>query len=298
MSFSFITSPPSRAKLTNTDTLPTTNAQAEVEFGKTVDALQVLDETCQALASRGGFYAGAFRNLVLSANGASANVSVSADAVVVENSTHDPLTLRAVSLTINTAGSGANGLDTGSLATNTWYAVWLIWNGTTAAGLVSLSSTGPTLPTGYTYKARIGWIVTDGTGNKYPVSFRQCGREVQYVVAAGTNMTALPIAKSGVQGNVSIPSYVSASLTSYVPSTACKVHLQVFSSSTGNILIAPNNSYGGYGATTNRPPLTWGLSSGGDVSFVGSMLLESSNIYYTSSMSTSGVAVMGWEDNL
>lgn len=43
MTFTVITSAPSRAKLTNTDTSPTTNAQLETELGKTVDALEALD---------------------------------------------------------------------------------------------------------------------------------------------------------------------------------------------------------------------------------------------------------------
>lgn len=47
MSFGYITTPPSRALLTNTDTSPTTNAQMQAELGKAVDGLQVLDELAQ-----------------------------------------------------------------------------------------------------------------------------------------------------------------------------------------------------------------------------------------------------------
>ena len=56
-----------------------------------------------------------------------------------------------VSVVINTTTTGANGLDTGSRAANTWYNIFLINNGTTTAGLASLSATSPTLPTGYNY---------------------------------------------------------------------------------------------------------------------------------------------------
>jgi hypothetical protein len=34
----------------------------------------------------------------------------------------------AVSLTLNTATSGANGIDTGSVAASTWYFVYAIYN--------------------------------------------------------------------------------------------------------------------------------------------------------------------------
>ncbi len=66
--------------------------------------------------------------------------------------------------------SGANGLDTGTVAASTWYAVFLIWNPTTrtAAGLFSLSATAPTMPAGYTKKRRLGWVRTDGTSNIEP----------------------------------------------------------------------------------------------------------------------------------
>jgi hypothetical protein len=57
-------------------------------------------------------------------------------------------------IVINCAQSGqaaGNDLDTGVLAASTWYYIWVIYNGTTVAGLASLSSTAPLLPSGYTY---------------------------------------------------------------------------------------------------------------------------------------------------
>lgn len=54
--------------------------------------------------------------------------------------------------------SGAGGLDTGVEGDN-WYAVFAIEkaDGTTAA-LLSLSATAPTMPSGYLYKRRVGWV--------------------------------------------------------------------------------------------------------------------------------------------
>jgi hypothetical protein len=61
------------------------------------------------------------------------------------------------------AGSGANGLDTGSVAASTWYHVWAISKAAAASPdiLFSLSATAPTMPSTYTLKRRIGAIKTD-----------------------------------------------------------------------------------------------------------------------------------------
>jgi len=68
--------------------------------------------------------------------------------------------LDAVNVTANIAVSGANGLDTGSKTTNTWYAIHVITNDTSSvvAALLSLSATAPTLPSGYTRFRRVGWV--------------------------------------------------------------------------------------------------------------------------------------------
>jgi hypothetical protein len=88
---------------------------------------------------------------------------------------------------VNIATSGvANGLDTGAKGSLTWYYIWAISNGSTTAGLFSTSSTSPTMPSGYTYKALVGAIKTDGTGNFLSIS--QIGR---YVAAQQFNFTGL-----------------------------------------------------------------------------------------------------------
>jgi hypothetical protein len=59
--------------------------------------------------------------------------------------------------TINSAITGAGGLDTGSMSDDTWYYVWVVGKSDgTVAGLLSLSSTDPTMPSGYSYKRRVG----------------------------------------------------------------------------------------------------------------------------------------------
>lgn len=64
------------------------------------------------------------------------------------------------------AGSGNGGLDTGVVAADTGYHVWLIKNTITAAVdvLFSTSATNPLMPAGYTSKRRIGAILTTTGG--------------------------------------------------------------------------------------------------------------------------------------
>jgi len=236
---------------------------------------------------------GAFSNLKASATGLSANVTITCDEIAVENSSNAYATLRAVSLTVAGTSVGANGLDTGTLATSTWYSLWIIWNGTTAAGLMSLSATAPTLPSGYTHKARVGWVRTDSTANKYPLSFIQAGKTVQYKVATGSNLTALPSPISGVQGSFTTPTWVAGSISNYTPTTAVRIGVLI-PVAAGGAMVAPNNSYGAGNSTTNPPP----ISANGNVSSSGWFNLESTNIYYASDTASRGAFILGWEDNL
>ena len=65
------------------------------------------------------------------------------------------------------AGDNAGGLDTGSVAADTTYYMFAIWNPTTSTAdfLFSASLSSPTLPSGYTKKKRIASLVTDGSSN-------------------------------------------------------------------------------------------------------------------------------------
>jgi hypothetical protein len=78
--------------------------------------------------------------------------------------------------TINAAVNGANGLDTGSLANSTWYAVHVIGDSTnlkSSAYLLSTSATTPALPYGYDGFRRIGWALTNSSAQF--ISYSQLG---------------------------------------------------------------------------------------------------------------------------
>ena len=237
---------------------------------------------------------GLFKNLAASATGTNATVTVSADEIVVEDTSNTYKTLRAVSLSINSAGSGANGLDTGSIAASTWYSVWVIHNPTTqtTAGLLSLSQTAPTMPSGYTYRARVGWVRTDATGDKYPLSFSQAGRNTQYKVAAGSNLTLLPQMVSGVQGTYGT-TLVAVAVGNYVPPTASRIRGTAFNGGT-NIQVSPNS----VATTVGTVGIFNTLAANQDNKFNFDFALESTNIYYASPAASAAVHCVGWEDNL
>lgn len=87
-------------------------------------------------------------------------------------------------------GTNAGGLDTGSIAPSTLYAIWLIKRSDTGVvdALFSLSFTSPTMPTNYDEKRLIGAIKTDSTSDI--IYYHQVGDYFEY---AGDATTYLPL---------------------------------------------------------------------------------------------------------
>lgn len=241
-----------------------------------------------------------FKNLKITTTGTNATVTLTSDAVVIENSATVGRTIRNVSVSINTATTGANALDTGTIAASTWYYIHVIYNPTTntVAGLASLSATSPTLPSGYTMSARAGAFPTDGTANKYPLSLKQFGRKVQYVVAAGTNVTAVPQMSSGVQGSVTTPTWVAVSVNNFVPPTAGAIRVMTRYAGSGfGSAVAPNNAYGSP-SSANPPPLMIQSTDANGAVLSADFVLEGTNIYWASPGVSGLLACVGWEDNI
>lgn len=236
---------------------------------------------------------GAFSNLKGSATGLSAVVTITASAVSVLNASNESKVLTGVSVTPSLAVSGVNGLDTGTSAANTWYYTYIIWNGTTTAGLISLSSTAPTMPSGYTHKCRVNSFRSDSTGNKFPLSFVQYGNDYQFVVAPGTNVASGRVMANGTAGNVNTPTYVSVATGAFVPPTASMIAVNVSAQSSLEALVAPNASYGGKFSQTN--PAFYGSGNGGGNASNIRMVLETTNIHWAST----GAALIctGYKEN-
>jgi hypothetical protein len=71
-----------------------------------------------------------------------------------------------------TSGAPTHGLDTGTVAINTWYYIWAISNGSGGDILFSTSSTSPTMPGGYSFKRLIGSMKTDASSSFLPFYMR------------------------------------------------------------------------------------------------------------------------------
>lgn len=139
------------------------------------------------------------RNITASRASAS-TIDIDADELLLKDSSGGAFLASSVNLTVDITASGANGLDTGSEASGTWYYGWVIAQaGGTVAGLLSASATAPTMPAGYTFKALVTAARNDGSSNI--IAYKQRGSQVffdaeQSVLSDGnaTSETAVSVA--------------------------------------------------------------------------------------------------------
>jgi len=182
---------------------------------------------------------GAYSNLSASAVGTNATVSFAADAICVKNAANEQIVLNGVSESCNLLTSGAGGLDTGAIAGNLWYALYIIYNPTTldVSSVASLNFAAPTtLPSGYTHWAFIT-SVRSNAGATLLLPFTKDNEVVFYAPTAGTAIPSdFPIA----MGNGAATSFTAVSLQARVPPNAKSAVLGVTHSGTtaGSILVA------------------------------------------------------------
>jgi hypothetical protein len=187
------------------------------------------------LVSTSASIIGSSKNLVITNNSATPNsqVDIDADEIILKNASGIAYLASSVNLTANIAASGANGLDTGAEANSINYYLYAIYNPSTlaVASLISASANSPTLPSGYTYKALVGWVYNDSSGNFIKV--RWVGRKV--FVTSAVITTTLPTL-----------SYVSVSTVGVLPPQAkiTTINCLVYNSSSNStrLWVAPANS--------------------------------------------------------
>ncbi|WP_434723058.1 hypothetical protein [Mesorhizobium sp. RIZ17] len=247
--------------------------------------------------------AAARKNLKIATTSIAA-VTITADQLVLEDTLGNTYRASSVNVSYATGSAGVNGLDSGTVTASNWYHEWVIFNPTTTtlASLISLSSTAPTMPAGYTFKARVGASYYDASAKlRFKVQY---DRRAQIVV--GTNPSTALIAASGTSGSPTVPTWTAVAVGGFVPPTAATVRLALsgFSANpNAYIIAAPNNSYGAATSSTNPPPLQAPVKNSGEAIGIysttqGEFMLESTNIYYASASTGSALAVVGWEDNL
>jgi hypothetical protein len=237
---------------------------------------------------------------------------VTADSLILRDANGETVNAISVSTSIASGTSGANGIDTGAIAASTWYAVWTIYNPTTntVAGLISLSTTAPTMPSGYTFKARQGMVRTDGSSHF--LRTLQYGRDAQYVI--GTNPTVTPNIGNGTTGtyNTASPTLSAVSVVNFVPTAvASKIWVGVTqkyaaAGSPGSVTVAPSTAWGGSQngpAGSNNQNYALSLDSGGSSNVTNNNLsvwltLEATTIAWAGSGTGAGISCLGWQDNL
>ena len=141
-------------------------------------------------------------------------VDIDADFLTLYDSSNFGYIASTVNLTANITASGVNGLDTGSEAA-IWYHIYVIYNGTTVASLLSASATSPTMPSGYTYKKYVGAVYNPSSSFR---DFHQVGND-----AVIDDITVLSEGTSGTFASVDVSTFI-PSLATRVKGTFLSVH--------------------------------------------------------------------------
>ena len=233
-----------------------------------------------------------------------------ADEIILQNASGGTVRVSSYApAATSTATVGANGLDSGTVAINTWYAWYAIYDAATAtaAGLFSTSFTSPTLPSGYTYSALLGAFLTDGSANLYYIL--QKGRRGQYVIGTNpANSTAVTIAH-GTAGTYSAtsPTLAVVSVAGLVPPIASTIYIgnntNYAAGSIGAVVVAPNTGWGGSnngpnGSNGNTYPLAVIPAGGSAFSYAVEIMLEAASVAWTANGTGSAISVVGWGLNL
>lgn len=138
-------------------------------------------------------------------------------------------------LLINSAVNGVNGLDTGTIAASTQYAVYLIGDSrlynVTAAVLSLTSQPGPVMPKGYDSFRLIGFIETDGSSHFVYATHKpqNIAGLLQYynspaisVLSGGnaTTFTAIDLTTNSAIPTTTLPNVIVGLLVQFTPAAA------------------------------------------------------------------------------
>lgn len=218
-----------------------------------------------------------------------ATCAYTADQVVMQTAGGTARVVNSLSATLNLATTNAvNGRESPGTDAGGWWYVYAISNGTTNGVWLAASATAPTLPSGYTYYARIGVAYNNGVAL---FGFAVTQRNNEYAYAA-----AQAIAGGGISGNVNTPTYTAYDVVSnqIVPATACGIQLGLHLTSAGGVAVAmANNGHNSYNNTTNPPPM---MMNSTNTNVNARLLLESDNVYYAFSSTNAYLRCYGFTD--
>ena len=122
-----------------------------------------------------------------------------------------------VTTLVSISSNGAGGLDTGTVAASTFYAVYAIgdsFNNNPGSVILSLSGVAPLYPIGYNISRRIGYILTDGSS--HVLKFWQYGndstRDMYYDVGIAAPTTAGSTTYAAIALGASVPPIVTQAI--------------------------------------------------------------------------------------
>lgn len=195
------------------------------------------------------------------------------------------------------AGSGNGGLDTGTIAANTWYHVHLIRKDAdgTLDAVISLSATAPTMPAGYTARRRLGAIRTNASSQVTP--FTQVGDDF-FLGATLRDVAAVHNTTSAVLYALTVPPLASIIANGdLVPQNTSTFIYGMLTSpyqpdeapSEPNGPVSPGvNFIGGSSSNAKPQPFSLRVNSSGQVRVRTSTASSSTTIY---------IFTYGWTDN-
>ena len=218
-------------------------------------------------------------------------VTVQADRLILFNASGEAQAVTSVNVTANITASGLNGLDAGSEAADTWYYLYIIWNGTTVGSVLSTNGSAPALPAGYTHFGLVTVVRNNSSSDI---------REMYQVddvtkIFTGGGLEAL------AAGTATSPTAID--ISSLVPPNAKRVQVDCYSvqaTGTSNLTRLDLRSLPGgnfYAVFVNRPA-SFGLTFAGAAQVQESVpLIVPQTMYYVvSGTNAQGwIYVLGWE---
>lgn len=179
------------------------------------------------------------RNIAARTNSGTPNtkLDITADEFILKDSNNNAFQALGVSGSIDFTSTGVNALDTGTQSTSVFYYGYVIANpaGSTAV-LGSLSSSSPTLPAGYTFKA-LATAAKSGAGPAF-LKYRQVGNIAHYdtinsvLSSAGINTIPSAVSLSNFVPPIALEGilHVSGQATAGAGSISANAQLRVVSS--------------------------------------------------------------------
>lgn len=243
-----------------------------------------------ALANLGGVglsqltgIVGTSRNAKMSVVTTSATSTFTADELIVQTAIGgNQYKLSGISNNINLATSGAGGMDSGTVPTTGYVALYVIFNPTTStSALLAVNTTsvlapevcGGVMPSGYTASALVSvWRIV---ASKFIVG-EQTGRSISTQTSTAFSIT------------VSTPATTIASISSVVPLNANKISglINVVIGATGGGNYTEFNLYSS-GSSVGRQTARYGAASIGDMTCNYEVSIANQSVYY-SALSASG----------